>query len=602
MRVRVGSRGKVGVHRGSGGAARVVPSLLLAVFLVLGLVFLWAVGTDVARTIDSYGWPATECLILDGDVEVPAGGEGDFAYRVSYRWRAGGRDYTGDRLRPGYDGSGDSADAYRLAAAFPPGAVVPCWVDPDDPTSAFLEHRSPWYALVLLFPLVFVAAGGGGLWLLWRGGGKRGRSGAAAAGAPRPIEALGKKFTGGHRGCLAAFFGVFLLAGLGVGWLVIVGPALGALRARSWVAADCEVVRSAVETHSGDDGDTYSVEILYRYRHRGREYHSDRYHFFTGSSSGYEGKARVVESYPAGRRFTCWVDPDDPGEAVIERGLGGEAWIALLPLVFVLAGGAGVVWAIAGGRRRRRRAGGAERPAGAVPAGPVALDRGVGPVGRFFGLLFVAAFWNGITGVFAWQVIQGWRAGAPDGCLTVFVLPFVAIGLLLLVSVPHQLLAMANPRPHLTLEPGAVPPGGSARLSWRFTRAAGRLRGLKITLERTETTTVQTAKGFRSEAKPVYTGTVFETDRRSEARAGSATLTVPAGAEPTRTEGDRRITWKIKVAGAIRFWPDVAQDFELEVPPPPTDAGPPIPPPPDAPPAGEAWAPPPALLPPIEPR
>ena len=66
------------------------------------------------------------------------------------------------------------------------------------------------------------------------------------------------------------------------------------MRARSWVAADCEVVSSGVETHSDDDGDTYSVEILYRYRFEGREYHSNRYHFFTGSSSGYEGKARVV--------------------------------------------------------------------------------------------------------------------------------------------------------------------------------------------------------------------------------------------------------------------------------------------------------------------
>ena len=266
MRVRLGSRGKIAVRRGSGGiAARVVPSLFLAVFLVLGLLFLWAVLRDIGRTIGSYRWPETECLILDGDVEVPSGGEGDFVYRVSYRWRAGGRDYTGDRLRFGYDGSGDSADAYRLAAAFPPGAVVPCWVDPDDPASAFLEHRSLWYGLVVLFPLVFVAVGGGGLWLIWRHGGKRGPGGALVTDSgrpPKPIETLGRKFAGGERGCLAAFFGVFLLAGLGVGWLVIVGPVLGVLRARSWVAADCEVVTSAIATHSDDDGDTYT-DIVY---------------------------------------------------------------------------------------------------------------------------------------------------------------------------------------------------------------------------------------------------------------------------------------------------------------------------------------------------
>jgi len=610
MRVRLGSRGRVGLRRRRGDAGRVLPSILLVLFLGLGLFLLWVMVAELARTIDSYRWPETECLILDGDVVVPAGGDGEFVYRVTYRYRAGGRDYTGDVLRPGYDGSGDSADAYRLAAAYPAGARVPCWVDPDHPASAFLDHRSLWYALILLLPLAFVAAGGGGLWLLWGRGRKGARGGAAAAAgrAPKPVEALGKKFTGGHRGCLAAFFGVFLLAGLGIGWLVILGPAVGALRARSWVATDCEVVSSGVETHSGDDGDTYSVEILYRYRHRGREYHSNRYHFFTGSSSGYGSKARVVEGYPEGRRFTCWVDPDDPAEAVIERGLGGEIWIGLVPLVFVLVGGGGVAWAIAGGRRRRRRAAG-DRAAGArtatptlLPAGPVALDRGVGPLGRFFGLLFIAAFWNGITGVFVWQVIETWRAGSPDGCLTVFILPFVAIGLLLLVSVPHQLLALANPRPHLTLDPGAVPPGGSAELSWRFTRAAGRLRALKIELEQSETTTTRSANKVSSQTRPVHTATVFETDDRAEARAGSTRLTVPPDADPTSDEGDRRITWKLKVAGAIRYWPDVAQDFEFEVLPAPADTGPPIPPPPEDVPTGGGWVPPPAPLPPLEPR
>jgi len=613
MRVRLGSRGQVRVRHRRGSAGRVLPSILLLLFLGLGLVFLWAVVRDVARTIDSYRWPETECLILDGDVVVPSGSDGEFVYRVSYRYRAGGRDYTGDVLRPGYDGSGSSAGAYRLAAAYPPGAAVPCWFDPDHPPSAFLEHRSLWHALLVLLPLAFVGAGGGGLWLLWGRGrkGARGGAGAEAGRTPKPVEALGRKFAGGHRGCLAAFFGVFLLAGLGVGWLVIVGPALGALRARSWAATDCEVVSSGVETHSGDDGDTYSVEILYRYRHRGREYHSNRYHFFTGSTSGHESKARVVEGYPEGQRFTCWVDPDDPAEAVIERGLVGEIWIGLVPLVFVLVGGGGVAWAIAGGRGRRRRAArrrdaslgqAGEAGKSLAPAGPLALHRGIGPLGRFFGILAVAAFWNGITGVFAWQVIETWRAGSPDGCLTVFILPFVAIGLLLLVSIPHQLLALANPRPHLTLEPGAVPAGGSAGLSWRFTRAAGRLRALKIEIEQSETRIVQSSNEIRSETKAAYTATVFETEDRREARSGTTRLTIPPGVDPTSDEGDRRIAWKLKVAGSIRFWPDVAQDFEIEVLPAPAEAGPPIPPPPEDAPAGRDWVPPPAPLPPIEPR
>lgn len=584
MRVRLGSRGQVRVRHRRGSAGRVLPSILLLLFLGLGLVFLWAVVRDVARTIDSYRWPETECLILDGDVVVPSGSDGEFVYRVSYRYRAGGRDYTGDVLRPGYDGSGSSAGAYRLAAAYPPGAAVPCWFDPDHPPSAFLEHRSLWHALLVLLPLAFVGAGGGRLWLLWGRGrkGARGGAGAEAGRAAKPVEALGRKFAGGHRGCLAAFFGVFLLAGLGVGWLVIVGPALGALRARSWAATDCEVVSSGVETHSGDDSDTYSVEILYRYRHRGREYHSNRYHFFTGSTSGYESKARVVESYPEGRRFTCWVDPDDPAEAVIEPGLVGEIWIGLVPLVFVLVGGGGVAWAIAGGRGRRRRAArrrdaslgqAGEAGKSLALAGPIALHRGIGPLGRFFGILAVAAFWNGITGVFVWQVIETWRAGSPDGCLTVFILPFVLIGLLLLAGVPYQFLALFNPRPRVTLTPGRLALGGSAELAWRFRGRPGRIRRLRITLEGTEEADIRKGDSTRTAKETFAAFDLLDTSLPMEVAGGSTRVSIPEDTMHTFDAPDHRIHWTLKVHGAIRLWPDVAEEIRVVVHPRPLGEG-----------------------------
>ncbi len=647
MRTRLGSRGAphpVGFLAGplagrrataAGGVVRsLLGSLALLACFALGLLIAWATTAEFARTIASRSWPATDCLILSSGVEVPAGGGQEFLFRAEYRYRAGGTVRTGDVVRPGYDGSGDSADAYRMAAAYPAGARVTCWVDPERPGDAFLEHRSLWHGLVILASLPFLGGGAGGLWLLW--GGRRRKQGGAPA--PSPAEALGRKWTGGSSGCLAAFFSVFLFAGLGFLWLTLLGPGLGAWRARSWVATPCEVVSSHVETHPSDEGDpTYSVEILYRYRIDGREYHSNRYHFHTGSTGGYEGKAAVVERLPAGSRFTCWVDPGDPSQAVIERGLGREAWIGLVPMIFVIVGGGGIVFALTGHRRQERRA---RKGAGAraAAAGYAAADDGVvvdgarvlepaqGPWTRLLVLIFVAAFWNGITGIFVWQAVEGWRAGAPDGCLTLFILPFVGIGLLLLVSVPYSILALANPRPRLILTPGRLPPGGRAEISWRFTGAARRIRRLRIKLDAEESISTGSGKSRSTKTTPLHTQTLVETELRSEIEHGNAAFVLAPDAPPTSSEGDARVTWKLKLRGEIRLWPDVNEEFEITVPgggrkrpkkpttgksaapesaaptpseppppAPPADPGPPIPPP------DEIWTPPPAPLPGTDP-
>lgn len=644
MRTRLGSRGAphpIGFLAGllagrraaaAGGVVRsVLGSLFLLLCLALGLLIAWGTTAEFARTIASRSWPTTDCLILSSRVEVPAASGEEFLFHAEYRYRAGGAVRTGDVVRPGYEGSGDSADAYRMAAAYPAGARVTCWVDPDRPGDAFLEHRSLWHGLTVLVALPFLAGGAGGLWALW-GGRWRTRSGAPKR---SPVAALGRRWTGGSSGCLAAFFGLFLLVGLGVLWLTLIGPGLGAWRARGWVATPCEVVSSQVETHPSDEGDpTYSVEVLYRYRIDGREYHSNRYHFHTGSTGGYEGKARAVERLPAGARFTCWVDPDDPSQAVIERGLGREAWISLVPLLFVIVGGGGIVFALTAHRRQERRArkgtSAGERAAtgddGVVVDGARVLEPAQNPWTRLLILIFVAAFWNGITGVFVWQAVEGWRTGSPDGCLTLFILPFVAIGLLLLVSVPYSILALANPRPRLILTPGRLPPGGRAEISWRFTGAARRLRRLRIKLDAEESTTTGSGKSRSTKTTPLHTQTLVETELRSEIEHGNAAFVLSPDAPPTSSEGDAKVTWKLKLRGEIRFWPDVIEEFEITVPgggrkrakktrPPkspapksepapaePTPAeppppGPPAEPGPPIPPPDEIWTPPPAPLP-----
>src|SRR5690606_7770662 len=66
----------------------------------------------------------------------------------------------------------------------------------------------------------------------------------------------------------------------------------------------------------------------------GVEHHSDRYHFMSGSSSGRSGTQAVVDRYPPGSEAVCYVDPNDPTQAAIERGYTADLLYGLIPLVF----------------------------------------------------------------------------------------------------------------------------------------------------------------------------------------------------------------------------------------------------------------------------
>lgn len=151
---------------------------------------------------------------------------------------------------------------------------------------------------------------------------------------------MGNRLAGRRRGgginAIIAGFVFLLLGGLG-SWLILIRPLSGVLAARQWTATPCRVLSSEVQHHSGKSR-TYSVNIRYAYTFNGHAYESSRYDFMGGSSSGYEGKAKIVAQYPPGSEATCWVNPQSPSEAVLERRFTSVMLFGLIPLLFVLIG------------------------------------------------------------------------------------------------------------------------------------------------------------------------------------------------------------------------------------------------------------------------
>ncbi|HYN20565.1 MAG TPA: DUF3592 domain-containing protein, partial [Thermoanaerobaculia bacterium] len=155
-------------------------------------------------------------------------------------------------------------------------------------------------------------------------------------------------------GCLAIFFLIFLLAGAAIVWFLFARPAFKVVKAQAWPAVDCTVVESLVEESSDSDGTTYRAKVVAAYAFNGSEYRSGSYDF-SGSvySSGYGGKAAIVAQYPVGTRTICYVNPEDPAEAVISREFRASYLFGLFGLLFFLPGLFGLIWVFSGGAKAK---------------------------------------------------------------------------------------------------------------------------------------------------------------------------------------------------------------------------------------------------------
>lgn len=393
------------------------------------------------------------------------------------------------------------------------------------------------------------------------------------------MKSISRRGTGAGHGCVVRVMGlVFMLIGSGVAIGLSGLPLYNWYGAQDWPAVPCTVVSSEVRTHSSSDGTTYSIAIHYAYTWEGRQYESDQYNFFGGSSSGYNSKQAVVDAYPAGATRECFVNPENPGEAVLARGFSFTYLIGSFGLIFVLVG-AFMLFGRLGSPRERGISSSGMRPAGAVSeaipapaldAGRITLKGGNNSLIGFVFLLIFAVIWNGITYIALWNTL-GQGDGGFDMVATLFLIPFVLIGLALLGGVLYFFLTLFNPRPDLTLSPGYLPLGGTAMIGWAFRGNASRICKLTITLQGQEAATYRRGTSSTTDRSIFEKIVIVETEVAAEIRQGEVAVTVPEFTAPTFNAPNNKIQWQVKVHGDIRRWPDVNEEFELVVSPLPAD-------------------------------
>ena len=562
-------------NRGVGG---VVSALFFIVFLAMGLFFEGLIVRDFVQNVGTYSWTETPCEIVSSGIK-PA--RGDYAFEVEYRYAVNDRPRTSRQYSLKGAPFSDYADAQQLALRFPAGMSAVCYVNPAPPRDAILVRPSLWMGFWMLFPLIFVGIGGGGLFWSVRGviRGLR-KAGPDAPAMDTPISDQASGAQGRRFGYL--FCGFFALIGGVALFFTCLRPTAEIIAACHWLETPCTVVSSEVKSYSGNHGSTYSVNILYAYEVGGHEYRANRYHFMGGSSSGYAGKAVVVRRYPPGQKAVCFVNPRDPTDAVLERGFTAGMLFGLIPLVFLLIGVGGLVFMVRSGRggtpalsesasvrlsRLHSSAAPSSQPAvwDEADAASKVLKPQFSPVGKLLGAILMAAFWNGIVSVFVVNVIQGWRRHSGEWFQTIFMIPFVAVGLGLIGYVFYSLLALFNPRPRLTVTPGAVPLGEAVEVKWELTGRADRIRHLRLHLEGREEATYQRGTNTATDRSVFAKVELANITDRLAIRGGQARVVLPAGLMHSWTAGHNKIIWSLHIRGDIPWWPDLKEEFPLTV-------------------------------------
>jgi len=533
-------------------------TIFFGLFFLMGALFSAFIIGEVLQQLAPWWWSETGCTILSSGVVDTGDEQNPYRAVVRYRYEIHGQVHESNRM---FSNDGDTASFDRArdrAARYQAGAAATCRVSPDRPALAVLERRIPWIAMTVLFPLIFVAIGGVGLYATWRG---------LQSGENAAVESISQTAASGKGHKAIVLFGLLFAIVGGAVFVPMTGlPAFRFVESMTWETIPCTIVSSRMRSWSTDDGTSYRADVLYEYRVGDRGWSSNRVDFFSFLNSGRDSARAILDRHPDGAANTCWVNPRDPSRSVLERQLRPKHLLGLIPLVFVIAGGA---LANYGWKKQRSRRGGGEAQIEETAAAgePLVLKPRAGPVGKVAGSLFFALFWNGVVSVFVWQAWTGWEQGRPDWSLTIFLIPFVLVGLFSFGLVGHFLLALANPRPRLTLTPGRPRLGDGLRLEWRFTGRAGRLNHLHIFLEGREEATYRRGTNTYTDREVFATLDLVDAANDWEIPRGAAELVIPAETIHSFEGESNKIVWEIKVEGEIARWPDVDQNFPIRIRP-----------------------------------
>ncbi|MDD5597683.1 MAG: DUF3592 domain-containing protein [Victivallaceae bacterium] len=539
---------------------KLILTVFFSVFFFAGLFFLVFMTMEFYNSCTPYFWDETPCTITSSKVIEPANPSSEPKFEVQYKYRYKNKSYTCGN----FSGKGNfSQNARRRQHKYPKGSKAKCYVNPSNPHYAVIYRKIQWFLLGFsILPLIFVAIGAGLIYLTWKKTIPEKKYGAAA------VKNTAEK---GRKVFLPLFFSLFFLAGSGFGWMLVGRPLLKIQASENWPKVPCRIVFSRVKVSRSDKSTSYRVDITFKYEFKGIEYVGGAYDFMAGSDSNCQSKHQVVTLYPPGKKTYCYVNPEDPTEAVISREYNASWWLAAIPAVFMLVGAGGVIGALMKKKKKHVYSPAVEEsvPDFVAPTGETVLKIKSSTLRNFIGAVFVALLWNGIVSLFIGVAVKNWKTGNIEWFLIIFMIPFALIGLALIGAVIYCFVALFNSRVTVTISNPRPQPGEKLTLGWKVINAAS-VDKLEIFLKGEESATYQTHGKNNSAQTRKSTFELLkllDTENREAIHIGRTQFTVPRETMHSFDGEHNKIQWQIVLHGVIKRRPDINCEYPITVMP-----------------------------------
>ena len=398
----------------------------------------------------------------------------------------------------------------------------------------------------------------------------------------------------------AIFFAVLLVVGCaaivsGIAWLIIPEWRVN----HGFVEHTCKVIEKRVAPVQGEKGQLFRPELKIDYEVQGVTYSPWTYDIHhTPRSSEAEAQA-IIDGFREQETCPCWYDPADPNIAVLVRGYQWWIWPALLiPASFVVIGIGGLVYtALNWGKSAERRAAAVRSvPAAELFDLPVAVDPKYpyipdcseitsspgtrlayrlplthSPGWTLFGLLAACVAWNGAVSVFVVMALLSYLKGAPDWLMTLFIVPFLVVGVALVVVFVRLLRYMAGIGPTLVeISDHPLLPGNRYRF---FLSQSGNLtlKSIEVALICEEEAVFRQGTNARTESREVFRQPLYAGGsavvRPGEPLEAECDLPIPAEAMHSFRAAHNQVQWKLIVRGELVGWHGFQRSFPVVVRP-----------------------------------
>src|ERR1043166_7171758 len=183
---------------------------------------------------------------------------------------------------------------------------------------------------------------------------------------------------------------------------------------------------------------------------------------------------------------------------------------------------------------------------------------------KFIGAVLIALFWNGIVSVFVGHLIGQWRRGHGETFLTIFMIPFVLVGLGMIAYAVYSFVGLFSPRIQLISSSRSALPGAILQLTWTIAGNVAHVRSLRIYLEGREEATYK--RGTRSSTDTSVFATIpVTTVNAAITPSGQAQVAIPGDAIHSFNGSNNKLIWALWVRADIARMPDVKDEYPITV-------------------------------------